>query len=85
MRARRFVRSNSAILLVTCAIALAQAEAREERRGAERHIRATNGDLERHAVRKYSRVYGLATAAIRDDGDHLKNHCAGIRRYAMHP
>jgi hypothetical protein len=47
-------------------------------RGTEHHSRATDGDLERHAVRKYSRLHGLATAAIRDDGDHLEDHCARV-------
>jgi len=82
------VRSNSAILLVTCAIALAAptAGAESNKPGEGPNLTAaTDRDLERHAVREHSRVDGFATAAIRDDRDHVEDHRAGVRRYEMQP
>jgi hypothetical protein len=45
MRGRRFVRSNSAILLVTCAIALAEPAARGESNKAGEGPNVTSGQL----------------------------------------
>ena len=87
MRGRRFVRSNSAILLVTCAIALAAPEARAESNKTGEAPNVTSGQL--MGTWKGCNVKVLKapreTAAIRDDGDHVEDHRAGVRRYEMQP
>ena len=80
--------SNLAILLVTCAIALAApqpARIKQAWQGTEPDGYATDGHLERYAVRESSSLDGFARAAIRDDGDHLEDHREGVWRCEMQP
>jgi hypothetical protein len=82
-------RAGTKILSVTYAIALAASAARAESNkpseGAERHTRATDGDLERHAMRESSGALGTAAMVgfVRISGTtHSFNGGRGMRNRA---